>query len=90
MAVTGDLKAAVTAADTNKLSLADQKKRLEAKKAQLRKGQEVKVVSEESRKLKIEYCWARVHDSVKKQEEQKKAIEEKEAAISRVSSRQCV
>ena len=81
-----DIKSAKIAADTKRLSLSDLKKVLEAKKAELRECQKSKERSEELGRLKVEYCWAQVQDSVKKKEELQGAIEAKEAAISRVRS----
>ena len=81
-----DIKAAKIAADTKRLSLSDLKKVLEAKKAELRECQKSKERSEELGRLKVEYCWAQVQDSVKKKEELQGALQAKEAAISRVRS----
>ena len=79
-----DIKAAQIAADTKRLSLSDQKKVLKAKKAELQKCQKSKELLAELGRLKVEYCWAQVQDSVRKKEELQGAIETKEAAISRV------
>ena len=81
-----NLKAAQDTADTKRLSLSGQKKVFQAKKDELAKCQRSKERSEELGKLKIEFCWARVHDSVKKKEELQSAIEAKAVAISRVCS----
>ena len=81
-----DLKAATTSAETKQRSLSEQKKVLEAKKAELREVQKSQERSLELRSLKIEYCWAQVQHSMKLKEELQDAIKKKEGAINRVCS----
>ena len=85
-----DLKAAKRAVETKKVSLKKLKNDLEAKKAQLLQCERSKEMSEELRRLSVEYCWARVQDCKEKGEELQSSIEQEETKISQVCSARCV
>ena len=85
-----DLKAAKRAVETKKVSLKKLKDDLEAKKAQLLQCKRSKEMSEDLRRLSVEYCWARVQDCREKGEELQSSIEQEETKISQVCSARCV